>query len=200
MGNRAGFSRRDTRGRRGCGGSAGVPAVARAARGGTILAVSVAMTRVRVLVVYASERAGTDALARKLVDVLTGEGVGSEARAADDVEGLDAFDGVAVGGARDGGHWHRFARQFARRHASELRRLPTLFLSSGDGAGDALDLDRVRQLAHVLATNVGAPATAPATDEVIRGPATYRWHHGPGHRRRCPSGARRLKPARMPHG
>lgn len=101
------------------------------------------MSRVRVLVVYGSA-ADEKELSCKLVEALTREGVGSEACAAEDVDDLEAFDAVAVGGAREGGRWQRFAREFARRHASELRNLPALFL------GNELDRERLHVLARAI--------------------------------------------------
>src|SRR5205085_4656965 len=95
---------------------------------------TIAMNRARVLVVYGANAGGPDDLARKLVEALTGEGILSEASAADDVDDLDAYDAVAVEDARQAGHWHPFACRFARRHASELRNLPTWFLSTMPGA------------------------------------------------------------------
>jgi menaquinone-dependent protoporphyrinogen IX oxidase len=117
-----------------------------------------AMSRVRVLVVYGANGSGPDDLARKLAEALTREGILSEACAADEVDDLDAYDAVTVGDAHDAGHWHPFACRFARRHASELRNLPTWFLSSMPGASDGREREQVRRWAHSIAASLMEPS------------------------------------------
>jgi menaquinone-dependent protoporphyrinogen IX oxidase len=116
------------------------------------------MNRARVLVVYGANAGGPDYLARKLVEALTGEGILSEASAADDVDDLDAYDAVAVEDARQAGHWHPFACRFARRHASELRNLPTWFLSTMAGARDGPAGEQVCRWARSVAALLTEPS------------------------------------------
>jgi len=64
---------------------------------------------------------------------------------------------VVVGGALYASRWHRQARRFVRRHASELRQCPTFFFSSGpldDSAGRAA-IPPVKQV-KALMDRVGA--------------------------------------------
>jgi len=116
------------------------------------------MNRARVLVVYGANAGGPDDLARKLVEALTGEGILSEASAADDVDDLDAYDAVAVEDARQAGHWHPFACRFARRHASELRNLPTWFLSTMPGAREGRAREQVDRWARSVAALLVKPS------------------------------------------
>jgi menaquinone-dependent protoporphyrinogen IX oxidase len=116
------------------------------------------MNRVRVLVVYGASGSGPDDLARKLAEALTREGILSEACAADDVDNFDAYDAVMVEDSRDAGHWRSFACRFARRHASDLRNLPTWFLSSIPGASDGREREQVRRWARSIAASLLEPS------------------------------------------
>jgi hypothetical protein len=91
------------------------------------------MPATRVLIVYGAKGALGDDLARQLALALRQEGVEAEAYDADEVPDLEAYDGVALEGAREGAGWTLFARDFARRHASELKTLPAWFLPSRHG-------------------------------------------------------------------
>jgi menaquinone-dependent protoporphyrinogen oxidase len=55
----------------------------------------------------------------------------AEARAASEVDAIDAYDAVIVGGALYRGSWHSAARRFVQHHADQLRTLPVFFFSSG---------------------------------------------------------------------
>ncbi len=66
-----------------------------------------------------------------LADGLREEGLSVGVFRPDQVEHLDHFDAVVVGGALYAGRWHKSARRFVRRHAKELRSHPTYFFSSG---------------------------------------------------------------------
>jgi menaquinone-dependent protoporphyrinogen IX oxidase len=116
------------------------------------------MNRARVLIVYGANGDGPDALARQLTEALTSEGILTDACAADDVDDLEAYDAVTVENARDADRWHPFAYRFARRHASELRNLPTWFLSSMPGAGDGRALEQVHRWARSVAALLMEPS------------------------------------------
>jgi menaquinone-dependent protoporphyrinogen oxidase len=85
----------------------------------------------RVLVTFGSKRGGTEGLARWLADALRQSGHTVDLQPAHEPDGLDAYDAVVVGGALYGGRWHRSARRFVKRHASELSCMPVWFFSSG---------------------------------------------------------------------
>jgi hypothetical protein len=80
------------------------------------------MPRTRVLVVYGAKDDVSDDLAGQLALALRREGVEADA--------CEGYDGVALEGAREGAGWTLFGRDFARRHASELKTLPAWFLPS----------------------------------------------------------------------
>jgi len=73
------------------------------------------------------------------------------------VERLDGYDLVVVGGALYSARWHRDARRFVRRHASELRQRPVYFFSSGplDDSASQRDLPPVKGV-QALMDKVGA--------------------------------------------
>ena len=88
------------------------------------------MPRTRFLIVYGANGDSSVDLARHLALALGREGVQTEVCDADEVPDLADYDGVALEGAREGAGWTRLARDFARRHASELTNLPAWFLPS----------------------------------------------------------------------
>lgn len=85
----------------------------------------------RVLVAYGSRRGGTEGLARAVAEGLTDAGHSVDVRSAGELEALDRWDAVVLGGALYGWHWHRHARRFVRRHVEELQQRPVYFFSSG---------------------------------------------------------------------
>jgi menaquinone-dependent protoporphyrinogen oxidase len=91
----------------------------------------------RVLVAYGSKMGGTAGIARLIGDALTDAGLQVDVRDASQVDGVDAYDAVVVGGALYSGHWHRDARRFLRRHERALRRRPVWLFSSGPLDGSA---------------------------------------------------------------
>ena len=118
------------------------------------------MPRTRVLIVYGTNGDSSADLARRLALALNREGVPAQACEADEVSDLEAYDGVALEGAREGDGWTLFARDFARRHASELRNLPAWFLPRTRGPGDVDTRDQA-QWAHTIARGLGGlPVTA----------------------------------------
>lgn len=85
----------------------------------------------RVLVAYGSKMGGTRGLAEMVADSFRLDGIEAEVVAAREVRSLAGYDAVVVGGALYALRWHRDARRFVKRHAPELRRLPTWLFSSG---------------------------------------------------------------------
>jgi len=119
------------------------------------------MPRTRVLIVYGAKGDLRDDVARQLALALRREGVEAEAYEADEVPDLEAYDGVALEGAREGARegagWTLFARDFVRRHNSELKTLPAWFLPSTRGPG-YVEAREQTWWAHAIARSLGAPS------------------------------------------
>ena len=85
----------------------------------------------RALVVYGSKMGGTQGLAEMVGRALEERSFDVEVRAAGDVDSVEAYDTIVVGGALYAARWHRDARRFVRRLRGELRGIPVWFFSSG---------------------------------------------------------------------
>jgi menaquinone-dependent protoporphyrinogen oxidase len=84
-----------------------------------------------ILVTYGSKRGGTKGLAEMVADALRKGGFDVDVRAAGDVDRVDDYEAVIVGGALYAFRWHRDARRFVKHHAAQLRTRPTWLFSSG---------------------------------------------------------------------
>jgi hypothetical protein len=126
------------------------------------------MPKTRVLIVYRAKGDVSDLLARQLVLALRREGVEADAYEADEVPDLEGYDGVALEGAREGAGWTLFARDFARRHASELKMLPAWFLPSTPRLG-CVEVREQTWWAHAIARWLARP---PAESGPIVWPGT----------------------------
>ncbi|WP_228531082.1 MULTISPECIES: flavodoxin domain-containing protein [Myxococcaceae] len=85
----------------------------------------------RILVAYGSERGGTEGIAQMVAEVLRLAGFAVDVRAASEVDALEGYGAVVLGGALYMGRWHRDARRFVLRHEAALRALPVWLFSSG---------------------------------------------------------------------
>jgi menaquinone-dependent protoporphyrinogen oxidase len=85
----------------------------------------------RVLVTYGSKRGGTAGIGQMLGAALSGRGMRVDVLPAAQVDSVDGYDAVIVGGALYVGRWHPQARQFVKRHAEALQSRPVWFFSSG---------------------------------------------------------------------
>lgn len=105
------------------------------------------------LVAYGSRRGGTEGLARAVAEGLTDAGHSVDIRPARDLDSLDRWDAVVLGGALYAWHWHRDARRFARHHLEALRQRPVYFFSSGplDGSAAERELPPPKAIARLLA-------------------------------------------------
>jgi menaquinone-dependent protoporphyrinogen oxidase len=82
--------------------------------------------------------------------------VEAEVRPARDVETLDPYRGVVIGGALYMGRWHRDARHFLSNHRDELTGLPLAVFAMGPLTLEGKDVARSRkQLDHALAKEPG---------------------------------------------
>jgi menaquinone-dependent protoporphyrinogen oxidase len=115
----------------------------------------------KVLVAVASKHGATDEIAREIAarlrDVLSvgGPRATVEARAVEQVVGLDGYDAVVLGSAVYMGHWLRTARVFAAEHAAALAAVPVWLFSSGP-VGDPPQPEQPPTDAAIIAAAVGA--------------------------------------------
>ncbi len=111
----------------------------------------------RVLVTWGSKRGGTAGIGRIVSDTLGSRGFEVTAAPARDVERLDTYSAVIVGGALYANCWPREARHFVSGHMAQLRTVPVWFFSSGplDDSADRKEIPPTRQVA-ILAERIGA--------------------------------------------
>lgn len=110
----------------------------------------------RVLVTWGSKRGGTAEIGRMIARALEQKGYEVVAASADDVEAVDSFDTVIIGGALYANRWPSNVSRFVRRHVPGLRRVPVWFFSSGplDDSANRGPVPPPRQVA-ILAERVG---------------------------------------------
>jgi menaquinone-dependent protoporphyrinogen oxidase len=106
----------------------------------------------KVLVTYGSKMGGTAAIAEMIAGTLAERGLQADVRPAAEVESVEAYDAVVVGGALYMSRWHRDARRFIKRHAQELRDRPVWFFSSGplDDSAARDELPPVKQVQRLM--------------------------------------------------
>jgi menaquinone-dependent protoporphyrinogen oxidase len=133
----------------------------------------------RVLVAYGSKLGGTAGIAALIGQALTDAGFEADVRPVSEVDRIETYDAVLVGGALYSGRWHRQAHRFVKRQASALRNRPVWLFSSGPLNGSAAEaippvphvqelLERIGARGHVTfggrlpADAKGSPASAMA--------------------------------------
>jgi menaquinone-dependent protoporphyrinogen oxidase len=106
----------------------------------------------RTLVTYGSKMGGTAGLAEMVADSLRCHGVDAAVRPAAEVDNLDGYAAVVIGGALYMARWHRDARRFVRRHRGDLRARPVWLFSSGPLGDDGQkpDVPPVRGVAKLM--------------------------------------------------
>lgn len=77
----------------------------------------------KILVAYATMAGSTAEVAQSVGDVLASRGLQVEVLPIADVKGLEAYDGIVVGGPMIMG-WHRQARRFLKQNRAALQRVP----------------------------------------------------------------------------
>ena len=85
----------------------------------------------KVLVAYASKYGSTAEVAESIARVLRSRCVHADVRAAGEVEDIEGYDGVVLGGGIYVGRWHRNAQRFARHFADDLAALPVAVFALG---------------------------------------------------------------------
>jgi menaquinone-dependent protoporphyrinogen oxidase len=93
----------------------------------------------RVLVTYGSKLGGTAGIAELIGQALTDAGIQADVRPVSEVDRIEAYDAVLVGGALYSGRWHREARRFVKRHTGALGERPVWLFSSGPLNGSATE-------------------------------------------------------------
>ena len=106
----------------------------------------------RVLVVYASKRGGTEGIAEGIRDALVERDIDAEAVAVENASSPGSYDAVIVGGALYSTRWRRSARRFVKRNADALARLPVWFFSSGplDSSATEREIPPVGQVRSLM--------------------------------------------------
>jgi len=89
-----------------------------------------------ILVAYASKYGSTREVAESIANTLRGHLLRVDVRAAAEVDHLQEYAGVVVGGGIYMGRWHRDARGFTRHFRDELSALPVAVFALGP-VGDA---------------------------------------------------------------
>lgn len=92
-----------------------------------------------VLVAYATRHGSTAGIAERIAQGLQSNGVEAEVRPVEEVDQVEGYDAVVLGGAAYMYHWLKDATSFARRHREELSRRPVWLFSSGPLGTDAVD-------------------------------------------------------------
>lgn len=85
----------------------------------------------RVLIIHGSKLGGTAGIANTIANRLQVHGVETVVAAAAEKTSPDGFDAVLVGGALYANRWHKSARQYVKRHQSQLQTMPVWMFSSG---------------------------------------------------------------------
>lgn len=106
----------------------------------------------RVLVTYGSKRGGTAGLAEMLGAALSDQGLQVDVRHPAEVERVEEYDAVLVGGALYMGRWHRDAYRFVKRHAEALQARRVWLFSSGplDDSAAHTELPQVPQVERLM--------------------------------------------------
>jgi menaquinone-dependent protoporphyrinogen oxidase len=89
------------------------------------------MSTDRVLVAFGSKHGATADIATWIGDGLREQGLPVDVRKASDVDDVEPYGAVVLGGSVYMGRWDATARHFARRHQRALRARPVWLFSSG---------------------------------------------------------------------
>jgi len=105
-----------------------------------------------VLVTAGSRHGATYEIAEAIGRRLEQEGVEVDVKRPQEVDSVDGYDAVVLGGATYIGGWVKEAREFARAHAAELAEKPVWVFSSGPlGEPPKPDPDKAVDVAEVVA-------------------------------------------------
>ncbi|MGD0166700.1 MAG: flavodoxin domain-containing protein [Gaiellaceae bacterium] len=120
-----------------------------------------------VLVTYATKRGSTREVAADIARVIRQSGFEVEILPAREVERLDRYRAVVIGGALYMGRWHKDARKLLERRRGELASLPVAVFAMGPKNTEPEELERAAaQLERALRT---APEVKPVSTAVFGG-------------------------------
>jgi len=130
-----------------------------------------------ILVAYATKHGSTREVAETIAERLRVHGMATDVRAAGNVAGLEAYDGVVLGSAIYMGRLHEDARVFLRRYRGEFAARPVAVYAMGPRTLDEKDVAGARkQLDAALATE---PTVRPLATAVFGGAFDPGEHHFP---------------------
>lgn len=95
----------------------------------------------RILVAYATRHGATAGIAEHVAAALAAHGHDARAQPVEDVDSIDGFDAVVLGGAAYMFHWLKPAVRFAKKHRDELAARPVWLFSSGPLGTDTVDAE-----------------------------------------------------------
>jgi menaquinone-dependent protoporphyrinogen oxidase len=98
-----------------------------------------------VLVAYATKHGSTQEVAEWVAEALRSQGLAVELADVTEVDDLEAYTGVVLGGALYMGRLHGAARTFLRRHREALARLDVAVFAMGPGTLEPGDVARSRR-------------------------------------------------------
>lgn len=124
-------------------------------------------SRSRILVAYSSKHGSTREVAEAIGDELTALGHGVDLRNAADVDDLDPYRGVVLGGSIYIGRWHREALGFLKLHSDRLAELPLAIFAMGPRALGETEVAETR--AQLDAALAKAPDVTPAMIAIFGG-------------------------------
>jgi menaquinone-dependent protoporphyrinogen oxidase len=105
----------------------------------------------QILVVYGTKHGSTGEVAEAIADRLRTHGIDVDCGPAANVEELEGYDAVVVGGALYMGRWHADAQAFLKRHSTSLSGKPVAVFAMGPQTTGTADIEGSRrQLARAL--------------------------------------------------
>jgi menaquinone-dependent protoporphyrinogen oxidase len=120
-----------------------------------------------VLVAYATKHESTHEVATAIAARMRIRGATVEVRPAADVDTLEPYEAVILGGALYAGRWHRDARRFISRHRVALAKLPFAVFAMGPVTLEAREVQTSRrQLERALGK---VPELVPASLRIFGG-------------------------------
>jgi menaquinone-dependent protoporphyrinogen oxidase len=99
----------------------------------------------QVLVAYATRHGSTEEVARAIAGRLRTHDLEVDVAPAAEVEDLDGYDAVVLGGALYMGRWHGDARRFVRRHGGVLSAIVSAVFALGPLTAEPKDLAGARR-------------------------------------------------------
>ena len=125
------------------------------------------MPPARILVAYASKRGSTAEVAGAIARVLSADGHRVDLRSAAEVDDLDSYAGVVLGGSIYVGRWHPDALDFLELHSDGLTELPVAIFAMGPRS--LSDIEVAQSRAQLDSSLAKVPDVTPATVAIFGG-------------------------------